>query len=157
MMNSSTRACTVSTGGRPAGDDGPEDQIAGQQVPEFVGDGGLGDLAAVDGLLQYVLDQGLALIEELMLQGVVERGVARHLDEHRADGAGVLAGLLAARSRPSCSRSPRSVPVFGGTATWRTPSMNAANTNSAFDGQRRYTVALLARAALATASTVNRS
>ena len=37
------------------------------------------------------------------------------------------------------------------------PSMNAANTSSAFDGQRRYTVALLARAVLATASTVNRS
>ena len=35
--------------------------------------------------------------------------------------------------------------------------MNAANTNSAFERQRRYTVALLARAVLATASTVNRS
>jgi hypothetical protein len=35
--------------------------------------------------------------------------------------------------------------------------MNAANTNSAFDGHRRYTVALLARASQATASTVNRS
>ena len=35
--------------------------------------------------------------------------------------------------------------------------MNAARTNSALDGQRRYTVALLARAVAATASTVNRS
>ena len=35
--------------------------------------------------------------------------------------------------------------------------MNAANTNSAFDGQRRYTVALLALAVIATASTVNPS
>jgi hypothetical protein len=35
--------------------------------------------------------------------------------------------------------------------------MNAASTSSAFDGQLRYTVALLARAALATASTVRRS
>ena len=35
--------------------------------------------------------------------------------------------------------------------------MNAASINSVFDGQRRYTVALLARASLATASTVNRS
>jgi hypothetical protein len=35
--------------------------------------------------------------------------------------------------------------------------MNAANTSSAFDGQRRYTVALLARAVAATASSVNRS
>jgi hypothetical protein len=26
------------------------------------------------------------------------------------------------------------VPVSGGTADWRIPSMNAANTNSAFDG-----------------------
>lgn len=33
--------------------------------------------------------------------------------------------------------------------------MKAANTSSALDGQRRYTVALLARAALATASTAN--
>ena len=54
------------------------------------------DLAAVDGLLQHVLDQGFALVEELLLQGVVERRVARHLDKHRADGAGVLAALLAA-------------------------------------------------------------
>src|ERR1700733_9815814 len=58
---------------------------------------------------------------------------------------------------PSCSRSPRSVPVFGWTAIWRQPSINAAKTNSAFDGQRRYTVALLAWAAAATASTVKRS
>ena len=35
--------------------------------------------------------------------------------------------------------------------------MKAANTSSAFEGQRRYTVALLARAALATASTVSPS
>lgn len=35
--------------------------------------------------------------------------------------------------------------------------MKAAKTNSAFDGQRRYTVALLARAVVATASTVKRS
>jgi len=44
------------TGGRLPGDDGSEDQIPGQQVPEFVGDGGFGDLAPVDGQLQYVLD-----------------------------------------------------------------------------------------------------
>jgi hypothetical protein len=49
------------------------------------------------------------------------------------------------------------VPVSGDTTTWRMPSMNAANTNSAFDGHRRYTVALLARAVAATASTVRRS
>ena len=35
--------------------------------------------------------------------------------------------------------------------------MKAANTNSAFVGQRRYTVALLARAVVATESNVNRS
>ena len=35
--------------------------------------------------------------------------------------------------------------------------MKAANTSSAFDGQRRYTVALLACALAATASMVNRS
>ena len=35
--------------------------------------------------------------------------------------------------------------------------MNAANTSSAFVGQRRYTVALLARACAATASSVNPS
>ncbi len=35
--------------------------------------------------------------------------------------------------------------------------MKAASTNSAFVGQRRYTVALLARAVVATASNVNRS
>jgi hypothetical protein len=64
----------------------------------------------------------------------------------------LLADLLS-----DCSRSLRSVPVPGGTATWRMPSMNAASTNSAFDGQRRYTVALLAWALAATASTVNRS
>src|SRR6516165_1344684 len=58
---------------------------------------------------------------------------------------------------PRCSRSPRKVPESGGTATWRMPSMKAANTNSAFEGQRRYTVALLARALLTTASTVNPS
>ena len=39
----------------------------------------------------------------------------------------------------------------------RFASMKAPNTSSAFEGQRRYTVALLAWAALATASTVNRS
>jgi len=49
------------------------------------------------------------------------------------------------------------VPVSGGTAIWQMPSMKAANTNSAFEGQRRYTVALLARASLATASTVSPS
>jgi hypothetical protein len=38
---------------------------------------------------------------------------------------------------PSRSKSPRNEPVSGGTATWRMPSMNAANTNSAFDGHRR--------------------
>ena len=42
-------------GGRPAGDDGPEDEIVGQQVPKFVADGGLVDLTAVNGLLQDVL------------------------------------------------------------------------------------------------------
>ena len=35
-----------------------------------------GDLAAVDRLPQHVLHQGFALIEELVLHGVVERGVA---------------------------------------------------------------------------------
>src|ERR1700747_2061012 len=58
---------------------------------------------------------------------------------------------------PTCTKSACSVPVSGGTATWRMPSMKAANTNSAFDGQRRYTVALLARALAATASTVSPS
>ena len=94
MMKSSTRTCTVRRVGGRSGDDGPEDEVPGQQVPEFVGDGGLGDLTPIDGLLQDVLDQGFALIDELMLHGVVERRVARHLDKHRADGAGVLAGLL---------------------------------------------------------------
>ena len=45
----------------------------------------------------------------------------------------------------------------GGTADSRVPSMNAARTRSAFEGQRRYIVALLALASVATASTVNRS
>ena len=58
----------------------------------------------------------------------------------------VIEGLAGANSR-----SPA-----GGFADLRN-AYAAANTNSAFDGQRRYTVALLARAALATASTVNRS
>ena len=156
MITSSTRASHGGTGGRTGRQDGPEDEVAGQHVPEFVGDGGGVDLAAVDGLPQDVVDQGLALVEELVLHHVVERGVARHLDQHRAHGAGVLARLLATHL-PNCTRSPRSVPVSGGTAAWRRPSMNAANTNSAFVGQRRYTVALLARAVAATASSVNPS
>jgi hypothetical protein len=117
------------TGGRPVGDDGPK-EVPGQQVPEFVGDSGIGDLTPVDGLLQHLLDQSLALIDEFMLHGVVERRVARYLDKHRADGAGMLVGLLADRL-PKLQQSPRNVPVSGGTATWRMPSMNAANTNSA--------------------------
>ena len=57
----------------------------------------------------------------------------------------------------TASRSPRSDPVRGGTADSRVPSMKAASTRSAFDGQRRYIVALLALASVATASMVSRS
>jgi len=81
--------------GRPARDDRPEYEVSRQQVPEFVGDGGIGDLTPFHGLTQYVLYQRLALIEELMLHGFVEGRVSRHLDKHRANGAGVLASLLA--------------------------------------------------------------
>src|ERR1700721_983473 len=48
-------------------DDPAEDEIPGHQVPEFVGDGGVGDLTAVDRLLQHVPHQRLALIDELVL------------------------------------------------------------------------------------------
>src|SRR5690349_7300431 len=61
--------------GRATRDDRPEDEVTGQQVPEFIGDDVLGDLAPVDGLMQHVLDHGFALVEELVLQGVVERRV----------------------------------------------------------------------------------
>ena len=103
------------------------------------------DLAAVDGLLQDVLDQGFPLIEELVLHRVVERGVARHLDEHGADGAGVLRASAGRSLRPAAADRRAACRYPAATATWRTPSMKAANTNSAFVGQRRYTVALLAR------------
>lgn len=140
----------------PVGHHGPEKQVAGQQIPQFIADRAVGDLTAVNGLPQDVLDHGFPLFDELVLHDVVERGVAGHLDKHRAHGAGMLAGL-GAYQLPRRSKSPRSEPVSGGTATWRMPSMNAANTSSAFDGQRRYTVALLALAVVATASTVNPS
>ena len=70
--------------------------------------------------MQYVLEQGLALIQEFVLHRVAECGMPRHLDDHRANGAGLLAGLLADGS-PSRSRSSRNLPVPGGTATWRHP------------------------------------
>ena len=52
---------------------------------------------------------------------VVERGIAGHLDEHGANGAAVLARLLADDKPPKCSKSPRSEPASPGTATWRMP------------------------------------
>src|ERR1700739_3381817 len=82
-------------GHRPAGDDGPEDQVVRQQIPKFVVDCGLVDLTAANGLLEDLVHQGLPLLDELVLHDVVECGVARYLDEHRADGAGVLLALLA--------------------------------------------------------------
>src|SRR6185437_5523235 len=82
-------------GGRTVRDDGSEDQIPRQQVPQLFGDGGLRNLAPVDGLLKHLSDHGFALIDEVVLQGVVERGMARRLDENGAHRAGVPTGLKA--------------------------------------------------------------
>ena len=95
MRTSSTRACTVCSVGGRLGMTDPEDQIAGQQVPEFVADDGGVDFAAVGRLAQDLLNQRLTLIEELILHRFVECGVARHLDQDGADGAGLFAGVLA--------------------------------------------------------------
>src|ERR1700743_1161103 len=54
-------------GGWAIGNDGPEDEVAGQQVPEFVGDDVRGDFPPANGLLQHVPNQGLALLEHLLL------------------------------------------------------------------------------------------
>ena len=62
MTTLSTRAAGA-FGGGPAGDDGPEYQVAGHQIPQVVVDGGLVNLTAVDGLRQDVADQTFALIE----------------------------------------------------------------------------------------------
>ena len=71
-----------------------------------------------------------------MLHSVGERGAAPYLDEHRADGAGVLAGLVAYQLPQVQQITPHSAGVRRN-RDLRVPSMNAANTNSAFVGQRR--------------------
>jgi hypothetical protein len=108
-------------GGRPTGNDGPEEQLAGQQVPQFVADHGAVDLTTVEGLRQDVVDQGFALVDELEPHDVVERAVTRYLDKHRAQGAGVLAALLADQPAHSQQIAPKRAGIGRTAASPLTP------------------------------------
>ena len=133
--------------GEPAGDDGPEYQVAGQQVPEFVADGGRRRSRRAR---RPAAGCGRIKAFRWSMNWCCSASLSAGLRDTSTSTARMVPACCWACSQyqrpPACSKSPRSVPVSGGTATWRTPSMNAANTNSAFVGQRRYTVALLARA-----------
>ena len=119
-----------------ASQDRAVDEVAGQHVPEVLGDGGGLDLATVDGPGEDVLHEGFALVEELLLHHGVELGAPGDLHEHRPNGArmgaDVSADLLSQSQQIAAQRAG-----VGSTATCRVPSTNAANTSSALVGHRR--------------------
>ena len=98
MIMSSTSTCTVRrVGGRPGMMD-RKSKYPGRMSPELVGDGGSADLASVDCVPQDMLDQGFALVDELMLQGVVQSGVAPMLQQESRGWCRLAAGPAGRRS-----------------------------------------------------------
>jgi hypothetical protein len=91
-----------------------------------------------------------------VLHDVIECGVARYLNEDCPHGAGMRACMLA-NHLPHLQQIAAQRAGLGSDSDLADAFDDAANTSSAFVGHLRYTVALLARAVAATASTVNPS
>ena len=116
MSTLSTRSRMVSLGRGTAGQHRAVDEVAGQNVPEVLGDGRGLDLAAVDGPGEDVRHESFPLVEKLLLHHGVELGAPRRLHEHRTNGArmgaDVSADLLSqsqqiARAASRCQGRPR--------------------------------------------------